>query len=73
MGAWKTEKHLVSWIGLDPDYRISGGKVIQLGTRKVISRAATAFRLAPTRCAGARAREGPVLAHGELRMNAIKE
>jgi transposase len=46
MSAWKTEKHFVSWLGLCPDHRISGGKVLQRGTRKVVSRAATAFRLA---------------------------
>ena len=46
MSAWRTEKHFVSWLGLCPDHRISGGKVLQRGTRKVISRAATAFRLA---------------------------
>jgi transposase len=46
MSAWRTKKHFVSWLGLCPDHGISGGKVLQLGTRKVISRAATAFRLA---------------------------
>jgi transposase len=46
MSAWKTEKHFVSWLGLCPDHRISGGKVLQRATRKVTSRAATAFRLA---------------------------
>ena len=46
MSAWKTEKHFVSWLGLCPDHRISGGKVLQRTTRKVTSRAATAFRLA---------------------------
>ena len=40
MSAWRTEKHFVSWLGLCPDHRISGGKVLQRGTRKVISRAA---------------------------------
>ena len=46
MSAWRTEKHFVSWLGLCPDHRISGGKVLQRGTRRVVSRAATAFRLA---------------------------
>jgi len=44
--AWPTEKHFVSWLGLCPDHRISGGKVLARGTRKVVSRAATALRLA---------------------------
>jgi transposase len=46
MSAWRTEKHFVSWLGLCPDHRISGGKVLKRGTRKVVSRAATAFRMA---------------------------
>jgi transposase len=46
MSAWRTEKHFVSWLGLCPDHRISGGKVLKRGTRKVVSRAATAFRVA---------------------------
>lgn len=44
--AWRTEKHFVSWLGRGPDHRISGGKVLKRGTRKVVSRAATALRLA---------------------------
>jgi len=46
MSAWKTEKHFGSWLGLSPDNRISGGKVLKRGTRKVVNRAATALRLA---------------------------
>ena len=46
MSAWKTEKHFGSWLGLAPDNRISGGKVLKRGTRKVVNRAATALRLA---------------------------
>lgn len=45
MNAWKTEKHFGSWLGLAPDNRISGGKVLKRGTRKVVNRAATALRL----------------------------
>jgi transposase len=46
MSAWPTEKHFASWLGLCPDHRISGGKILKRGTRQVINRAATAFRLA---------------------------
>lgn len=46
MSAWRTEKHFASWLGLCPDHSISGGKVLKRGTRKVVSRAATAFRMA---------------------------
>jgi len=45
MSPWKTEKHLASWLGLSPDHRISGGKMLKRGTRKVVNRASTALRL----------------------------
>ena len=37
---------LASWLGLCPDNRISGGKVLSVKTRKVKNRAATALRVA---------------------------
>ena len=46
MSRWKTEKPFASWLGLCPDNRISGGKVLKSGTRQVVNRAATALRLA---------------------------
>jgi hypothetical protein len=46
MSRWKTEKHFASWLGLCPDNRVSGGKVLKRGTRQVVNRAATALRLA---------------------------
>lgn len=38
--------HYSSWLGLCPDNRITGGKVLTARTRKVVSPAATAFRIA---------------------------
>lgn len=46
MSARRTEKHFVSWLGLCPDHRISGGKVLKRGTRKVVSRPRRRFRMA---------------------------
>lgn len=46
MNRWKTEGHFASWLGLCPHNAVSGGKVLRRGTRKVVNRAATAFRLA---------------------------
>jgi len=43
---WKSEKHFSSWLGLSPANKITGEKVFSRRTRKVINRAATAFRLA---------------------------
>jgi transposase len=48
MTRWNTEAHFASWLGLCPDNRITGGKVIRKGTRHVVNRAATALRLAAT-------------------------
>jgi transposase len=48
MTRWRTEGHFGSWLGLCPDNRITGGKVIRKGTRHVVNRAATALRLAAT-------------------------
>lgn len=41
-----TAKHFGSWLGLCPDNRITGGKIMSSSTRDVKSRAATALRLA---------------------------
>jgi transposase len=46
MSRWNTEKQFASWLGLCPDNRVSGGKVLKRGTRQVVNRAATALRLA---------------------------
>jgi hypothetical protein len=46
MSKWETEHHFVSWIGLCPRNDISGGKVLKRKSRKVISRLATALRMA---------------------------
>jgi transposase len=46
MSRWKTEAHFASWLGLCPDNRISGDKVLGRGTRHVVNRAATALRTA---------------------------
>ena len=41
-----TVKHFCSWLGLSPGSKITGGKVKSSQTRKVVNRAANAFRLA---------------------------
>src|SRR5713101_3190839 len=48
MSRWEDEDHFASWLGLCPDNRITGGKVLRRGTRHVINRAATALRIAAT-------------------------
>lgn len=44
--AFPTEKHFSSWLGVCPNNKITGGQVKSSQTRKVVNRAARAFRLA---------------------------
>ena len=46
MSRWKTEAHFASWLGLCPDNRTSGDRVLRRGTRQVVNRAALALRIA---------------------------
>jgi transposase len=46
MSKWKTEGHFASWLALCPNNSVTGGKVLRRGTRKIVNRAATAFRIA---------------------------
>jgi hypothetical protein len=46
MSRWRTEDKFCSWLGLTPNHKVSGGKVLSRKTRHVINRAATAFRMA---------------------------
>ena len=46
MAGWQSAKHFASWLGLSPDNRITGGKVISSRTKANANRAATALRLA---------------------------
>src|SRR5262249_1487356 len=48
MTRWRTEGHFASWLGLCPDNRISGDRVLRKSPRHVVNRAATALRLAAT-------------------------
>lgn len=44
MTKWKTSKHFVSWLGLAPNNKISGGKIISSHVPKKKNRAGQAFR-----------------------------
>jgi len=46
LSAFPTAKHFASWLGLCPDNRVSGGRVLSAKTRDVPCRAANALRLA---------------------------
>ena len=46
MTRWPTAKHFASWLGLSPNNRVTGGKVISSRTKPSANRAAKALRLA---------------------------
>lgn len=46
MSRWATEKHFCSWLGLCPQHKISGGRILSRKVRPGGNRAAQAFRLA---------------------------
>jgi transposase len=44
--AWSNERQFSSWLGLSPNHRISGGKVLKRNSRKVVNPLSVALRLA---------------------------
>lgn len=46
MSRWRNAKAFCSWLGLCPGNKISGGKVLNSRTRRVVNRAATILRIA---------------------------
>jgi transposase len=43
---WPSENRFASWLGLCSSNELSGGRILKKRTRKVVNRAATAFRVA---------------------------
>jgi len=46
MSKWRSAKAFTSWLGLNPNNKISGGRLLSSRTRKVVNRVATALRMA---------------------------
>ena len=46
LSAFPSEKHFCSWLGLCPDNRISGGKILSVRTRRVVNRLSDVLRTA---------------------------
>ena len=46
MTKWPSAKHFASWLGLSPNNRITGGRVMSSKTKPSANRAAAAWRLA---------------------------
>ena len=46
MTPWPTEKHFCSWLGLCPNNKVTGGRLKDSRSKKVVNRASCAFRMA---------------------------
>jgi len=46
MGKWRTDNHFASWLGLSPNNKISGGKILSSSSIKTKNRAKQAFKMA---------------------------
>ena len=46
MTPWPTEKHFCSWLGLCPNNKVTGGRIKDSRSKKVVNRASCAFRMA---------------------------
>lgn len=48
MSRWPTEKHFTSWLGLCPNRKVSGGRVLSSQTRRVANHVRRALRMSAT-------------------------
>ncbi len=46
MNRWPTAKHFASWLGLSPENKISGDKILNCKTKRIPNRASKALRMA---------------------------
>jgi transposase len=67
-----SEKHFVSWLGLCPNNRITGGKIKSTKTRRTANRAAGAFRMAAQSLASSNAGLGGFYRRIRARLGAPK-
>ena len=72
MSRWKTVKHFVSWLGLCPGTKVSGGKVLSSATKPVVNRAAAAFRMAAFALFNSKSYLGAYLRRQRSRLGAPK-
>jgi transposase len=72
MSRWPTAKHFCSWLGLCPQHKISGGKVLSRRTKPCASRAALALRLAANALHRSQSALGAFLRRLKARLGAPK-
>jgi transposase len=72
MNKWKTAKHFVSWMGLSPNNKISGGKILSSKTIKTKNRAKHVFKLAAFALANSKSGIGAFYRRLRARLGAPK-
>ena len=72
MTKWEDEHRFSSWLGLAPGTRITGGKVLSSRSRKVVNRAATAFRMAASSLHRSNTALGAMYRHWRARLGPAK-
>ena len=68
MSRWRTVKHLVSWLGLCPGTKVSGGKLLGSKSKPSANRAAGALRLAAVSLSRSRSALGSYLRRMSARL-----
>jgi transposase len=72
LGAWPSEKHFASWLGLSPGSKVSGGKRLSGKTKPSANRAAAAFRMAAYSLANSKSALGAFYRRLKARLGAPK-
>lgn len=72
MSHWQTEKHFSSWLGLSPNNKITGGKVLSSKTKPTANRAAAAFRMSAYTLHGSNSALGAFYRRQRTRLGAPK-
>ena len=72
MSHWPTEKHFSSWLGLSPNNKITGGKVLSSKTKPTANRAAAAFRMSAYTLHGSNSALGAFYRRQRARLGAPK-
>jgi hypothetical protein len=72
MSRFPTEKHFCSWLGLCPQHKVSGGKILSRKVRPGANRAAQALRLAARALGHSRSALGAFFARMKSRLGAPK-
>jgi len=72
MSRWKSAKHFVSWLGLCPGTKVSGGKVLSGKSKQVANRAAAALRMAAFTLFNSKSALGAYLRRQRSRLGAPK-